>query len=149
MAIFPFFDEDSVFLSTLVFANTKAGNSSVFSALPPEICSLLMRNLSKSSPPSSSIKASAASNANSVKCEESKESILPCNDVDTTDLFNSLLSAKRAIKSSSLTAFSFAILYPLVIIEGCTPALTNSSAFCNISAINITVVVVPSLADLS
>ena len=107
-----------MFPISFVFARTNAGSNSLSNTLPPEICILFIRNLSKSLPPSSSANASAAIKANSVRCSANIESIFPCNEVLITDAFKFLLSASREIFLISSNAFLLAILYPLMIIEG-------------------------------
>ena len=107
-----------MFPISFVFARINAGNNSLSNALPPEICILFIRNLSKSLPPSSSTSDSAAIKEISVKCSANKESIFPSKEVLTTDAFKFLLFASREIFLISSNAFLLEILNPLMIIEG-------------------------------
>ena len=149
MAILPPSELAGVAISILDLASTIPGTISDSLALPSLIIRRFTLSLSRSAPPSSPASASAASRAMSVRWAVSDESTFPAREVATTARLSAWSCDERATRSISAKASSRAIWYPFMITEGCTPERTNSSAFCSISDVRMTVVVVPSRAARS
>ena len=85
----------------------------------------------------------------SVRCLPTAESTLPEIEVATTARSSESSRGVLEIRPISSRDSARAIWYPFMMIDGCTPERTSSSAFCNSSEVSMTVVVVPSRAALS
>ncbi len=118
----------------------------VDSCMPPPVCLMILTLVGSALPSDNTVCPACKESA--ARCFSIPLSNLPASDVSIADSICSVLASIANSSSEDRANFS-ASAYPLAIIVGCTPCLTNCQAFLNISAQITTVVVVPSLATLS